>query len=62
LRLVNLCVNWVIGSSKMTTMKEPEWLAATYSLPFLQINTSLLLAEPLFAPFFGGVNNDVIVC
>jgi hypothetical protein len=46
----------------MTTMKEPEWLAATYSLPFLQINTSLLLAEPLFAPFFGGVNNDVIVC
>ena len=47
----------------MTTMKEPEWLAATlYTLSSSQINTSLLLAEPLFAPFFGGVDDDVIVC
>jgi hypothetical protein len=57
-----LCVDWVKGIWKTTTMKEPEWLAATYNSPFRKINTSLLLAEPLFAPFFGGVDNDVIVC
>lgn len=48
----------------MTTMKGPEWPIATYYIHISpsQINTSRLLAEPLFAPFFGGVGDDVIVC